>query len=206
MNILALDSNCGSSHVFILNYSLAESTELKEIRHPSVFLWHRGLLKCFTDIIRLLSLNLNGEKWDSILIKRLNVTHRCRGWYKRIHLNFLWGRSWVNSAITIFLMYFLFRFNEFSYAHVVSGKPDAYSLIKVKLSPDILLLECTFIILIFSLWNLCCLLSCTDSWKPEQLYSVFPKIGLVGQQTRKTGVFIRYDEKLSVEKLRRKKT
>lgn len=43
-----------------------------------------------------------------------------------------------------------------------------------------------------TLWILCTLFSCPDSWQQEQLHPVFPQVGLVGQQTGETGIFIRY--------------
>lgn len=38
----------------------------------------------------------------------------------------------------------------------------------------------------------CLVFSCSDTRKQNQLHSVFPQVGLAGQQTGETGVFIRY--------------
>lgn len=75
VSILALTLWWGCIHIFSLNDSFPAKEELKEIRHPSVFLWHKVLLNCFTGIITLVSLNPNGEKWASKAVRRLlNVT------------------------------------------------------------------------------------------------------------------------------------
>ena len=47
---------------------------------------------------------------------------------------------------------------------------------------------------------ICPLFSLTDSWKQEQLHPIFSKPGLVGQQTGKTGIFIRYNRKFGEKK------
>lgn len=45
---------------------------------------------------------------------------------------------------------------------------------------------------------LCFCLSCSDTWKQNQLHSVFPQVGLASQQAGETGVFIRYQTSLVV--------
>lgn len=45
---------------------------------------------------------------------------------------------------------------------------------------------------------LCFCLSCSDTWKQNQLHSVFPQVGLASQQAGEAGVFIRYQTSLVV--------
>lgn len=49
---------------------------------------------------------------------------------------------------------------------------------------------------IFQPEPLCFCFSCSDTWKQNQLRSVFPQVGLASQQTGETGVFIRYQTTL----------
>ena len=46
--------------------------------------------------------------------------------------------------------------------------------------------------------NFVLLFSCTDPWEQDQLHPVLPQIGLAGQQTGQTGIFIRYIASVTV--------
>lgn len=171
-------------------------------------------------IISPVSLNPNREKWDSKVIRRLlNVTTVAQTGHKGTHFNLLESKEhltskWVhklshvfsikqtsNSQCQVISQMYLpvdWRCQTTTLCSQENGGLFFYSVCNIHSSTSqvpgsnvtpLTILLMSVLNIVFSLNPL---FSCTDSREQKQLHPVLPQLGLVGQQTGETGIFIRY--------------